>query len=280
MNITQDRVRIGQQLFISVKMQGQKNKEEAQGKENNVEVSVVIVGYNEEKKIKESLEAVQLFFKQNKICYEIIFVDDGSTDKSQSIVAEFSQKEPRIIIISNKKNHGKGYVVRQGLAAAKGEFIVVTDADLAYPPDQISAFLSVCKENDIVVGTRIHKNAMYIMNYKSFKLLLLRHLISRFFNKLVQFLFGIRATDTQCGLKVFRRDIAKKIAALTKINGFSYDVEMFIIAKKKGAKITEFPVKVIHSYADSKVMIFKHSRQMFLEVLQIKWYELTGVYEK
>ena len=243
-------------------------------------VSIIIVCYNEENKIKNSIEVITAYVKKKKWSYEIIFVDDGSTDGTFSIVQVCAREIPNVKIITNKRNHGKGYVIRQGLLAAEGEYVVTTDADLAYPVEQLEGFLSACTSCDMVVGTRIHKNAVYIMNYKSFALLLIRHLTSRMFNLYVRLMFGISFTDTQCGIKVYKNRFAKIVAAKGKIHGFSYDVETFLIAKKVGARVKEHPVTVIHSYADSKVKIFRHTIKMFLEVLGIKWNEITGAYNK
>lgn len=253
------------------------SESEDQKRDKNKKISLIIVGYNEEKNIYNTLKKVYAFFKKTYTHYEIIFVNDGSTDKTLEIVTSFSKQCP-INVISNSKNNGKGFVVRQGILSATGDFIIITDADLAYPIEQIGPFIDACKVTDIVVGTRIHKDSVYLMNHRAFQLILLRHVTSRLFNKYVNLLFDISASDTQCGLKVFKAKIAKEIAQASKINGFSYDVEIFVLAKKLEAKVTELPIHVVQTYPDSKVIIWKHSPKMFLEALQIKYNELTGVY--
>jgi len=241
-------------------------------------LSIVIVGFNEESVIQHSLESVLHFFRGKKIPYEIIFVDDGSTDNTLSIVKQIYAKEPCLKIISNKRNHGKGYVVKQGILYATGEVIIVTDADLAYPIEQIESFIKQSKTHPVVVGTRIHPLSLYLVNYTSFRLLFMRHLSSRIFNFYVKMLFHINNTDTQCGLKVMRCDVAKFLASRFQIKGFSYDVELFLIAKKHHIPIFEMPVQVRQSCLDSKVVVRKQALKMFMEILKIKWNDFKGVY--
>lgn len=243
-----------------------------------MKISIVIVGYNEENNIGSTLRTINQFFRSKYKDYEIIFVNDGSTDSTLNVVKNLS-KTFKLKIISNKKNKGKGFVVRQGMLSAKGDIIIITDADLAYPIEQIGPFIDAMNDFDLAVGSRMHKDSLYLMNNKCFNFLLLRHITSRIFNAYARFLFNIPATDTQCGIKVMRKELAKRIAAVSKTNGFGYDVELFVIAKKLGAKIIELPVRVIQAYPDSKVIIWKHSPKMFLEVLKIKYNNLKGVYD-
>lgn len=228
------------------------------------------MGYNEEKTIVPSLQKIKAFLEKNKYDYEIIFVNDGSNDNTLSILNKYVQDKNAIKVISYNKNRGKGFAVRQGIINARGTIIAVTDADLAYPIEQLNTFIKEIETCGIAVGTRIHKDSIYFMNYSQFKLIFLRHLVSRIFNLLVRLSFNIKQKDTQCGFKVFRQEVAKAIAKKAKIDGFAYDVEFLVLAKQWGVRVKEIPVTVIHSYIDSKVKILKHAPKMFLEVVRIK----------
>jgi dolichyl-phosphate beta-glucosyltransferase len=251
-----------------------KEKEKKKGR-----ISIVIAAYNEEKRIKGTLEKITQFFDNNVLEYEIIVANDGSTDKTKEIIDTFSKRCKNLKIIDNKMNNGKGFVVRQGISQATGDSIIITDADLAYPIDQIRKFLEASKEYDLVVGSRVHKGSIYLMEHEKFKSILVRHMTSRVFNKYVRLLFGFPWNDTQCGLKVISQNMKHKITKLGKINGFGYDVELFTIALHNNMKVIELPVKVIHSYTDSKIKMYKHIPLMFIESLRIKWNEHSGLYK-
>ncbi len=251
------------------------------GKEQMPSISIIIAAYNEETKIAQTLETVIAIFDKKKEKYgnyEIILVDDGSTDKTSEEANIVSKKYPQVKVVSSMPNKGKGFAIRKGMNEAKGDIFLLTDADLAYALNNVDPFLDACSLYDVAVGTRIHPESTYLMNYTSFKLIFFRHIISRFFNALVDFFFGIKQTDKQCGLKVMKKEIGKIIVSHGKINGFSYDVELFLIAKNRGSKIIELPVQVKYSDTDSKVRVWKHAPKMFLELLTIKYNQLKGVY--
>jgi dolichyl-phosphate beta-glucosyltransferase len=243
-------------------------------------ISIVIAAYNEEKRIERTLEEITSFFDKQEKEYEIIVGNDGSKDRTKEIVASFSRKNPSVKLIDNDVNRGKGFVVRQGISCATGKSIIVTDADLAYPIEQIQNFIDASKEYDLVVGSRVHSGSIYLMEHQKFKSIFLRHLTSRVFNVFVRCLFGFPWKDTQCGLKVISPKMKKIITQFGKIKGFGYDVELFTIALHNDAKVTELPVKVIHSYTDSKIKMYKHIPLMFIESLRIKWNEWNGYYNK
>jgi dolichyl-phosphate beta-glucosyltransferase len=249
-------------------------------KEMKDKVSIVIAAYNEEKRILSTLERISGFFEKSNWDYEIILVNDGSSDGTLEITKKFGTKCPRIKIIDNQDNKGKGFVVRQGIQHATSERIIITDADLAYPIEQVSNFFDSTDGYDLVVGSRVHKGSIYLMEHQKFKSILARHTTSRVFNMYVRFLFGFKWKDTQCGLKVISARMAKKLMQLGRINGFAYDVEFFTIAKHaKEMRVMEIPVKVIHSYTDSKIKMYKHIPLIFFESLRIKWNESRGLYK-
>lgn len=252
-------------------------------KEQCPSISIIIAAYNEEKKVEQTLQTVISIFDKKKEKYgnyEIILVDDGSKDKTIEIANDVSKKYPQLKVISSMPNKGKGFAVRKGMKEARGDIFLLTDADLAYALDNIDAFLNACSLCDVAVGTRMHPKSSYSVNYKSFKLIFFRHIISRFFNAFAKLFFGIKQEDKQCGLKVLRKEIGKDIAGHGRIDGFSYDVELFLIAKKRGSKIIELPVQVKYSDTESKVHIWKHAPKMFLELMSIKYNELNGVYDQ
>ena len=253
------------------------------GKEQMPSISIIIAAYNEEKNVEQTLKELIFIFDKKKEKYgnyEIILVDDGSTDKTSEEANSISKKYPQVKVISSMPNKGKGFAIRKGMNEAKGDIFLLTDADLAYALDDIDTFLDSCSLYDVAVGTRMHPQSTYLVNYKSFKLIFLRHAISRVFNAIVDIFLGIKQKDKQCGLKVMKKELGKYIASHGKINGFSYDVELFLIAKNRGNKIIELPVQVKYSDTDSKVRVWKHAPKMFLELLTIRYNQLKGVYDR
>lgn len=227
-------------------------------------LSVVIPAYNEEKRIAGTLDAILAFLKSH--CYEseIIISDDGSQDRTVFIAKEKLRDFPhRILTVSC--NRGKGHAVRQGMLAAKGQYILFTDADLSTPIEEVSRFLGFLeKGQDIVIGSRalpgakieIHQNCM-------------REVMGKIFNVIARACTFQGIRDSQCGFKCFKREAAQKLFGIQKLDGFSFDVEIVFLAQKLGYRILELPVLWRNS-AQSRVRVFYDPLRMFLDVLKIR----------
>lgn len=223
-----------------------------------MEISVVIPAFNEEKRIELTLKKVEQFLSQNFDKYQIIIVDDCSTDNTNKIVSKYKNVQ----ILRNKKNRGKGYSVKRGILNAKYPLVLFSDADLATPIEELGKFMNYIKDFDVVIASRNLKQSIVKQTSS-------RKLIGATFSLLVNLIVLRGFKDTQCGFKLFRTDVAKKIVSLQTLNGFSFDVEILFIAKKLGYKIKELPV-VWMNKSGSKVKLIKDSIKMLINLFKIR----------
>ena len=217
-----------------------------------MQLSVIIPAYNEEKRITKTLGDIDKYLSKQDYQYEIIVVSDGSKDKTAETVKNLTSSIKNLHLIDNKENHGKGYVVRQGLMSAKGDFRLFTDADNSTTVDQIEKIWPEVKNGyDIIIGSRDIKGAVLdppqpwlrnIVLGEGFKL----------FRKIVIGLWGVQ--DTQCGFKFFSKKAVEDIMPKCKIDRFAFDPEILVVGKKMGYKIKEIPVTWKNDL-DSKVKI-------------------------
>ncbi|MGB2629643.1 MAG: dolichyl-phosphate beta-glucosyltransferase [Candidatus Omnitrophota bacterium] len=232
----------------------------------DVLLSVIIPAYNEEKRLKNTLEGVSGYLSTQKYDFEIIIVDDGSDDRTFKIAEDFTKNNPsKITVLRNEKNRGKGYSVKKGVLASKGEFVLFSDADLSTPIKEIDKLLGfIDKGYDIVIGSRSTAGSDVRIRQP-----LYRQMMGKTFNLFVKALLFKDFNDTQCGFKLFRGDVARTIARELEIDGFCFDVEVLYIAKKKGYKIEEVGVAWVNS-PQSKVQIVNSSIGMFFDLFKIR----------
>ncbi|MFW6220621.1 MAG: dolichyl-phosphate beta-glucosyltransferase [Nanoarchaeota archaeon] len=235
-------------------------------------LSIVIPVFNEEERIKKSLFEIISYLKNSKIIknFEIIIVDDNSSDNTFNIVSNFDKK---IIVLKNKKNYGKGYSIKKGILNAKYDYILFTDADLATPINEIEKMLIEIKHFDVVIASRNLKNSKIVVKQPFY-----RQILGNIFPFIVRFILISNIKDTQCGFKLFKRNVARKIFKLQTRYRFSFDVEILFIAKKKGFKIKEIPVKWIDKKG-SKVNLLKDSTKMFIDLFKIKYNNYKKKYD-
>lgn len=232
-------------------------------KANNI--SIVIPAFNEELRILPTLDKIFGYVEHKFYSYEIIVVDDGSTDSTASLVNQFAEKHPSVKLLRNKKNEGKGKAVQVGVLQTQGNFIYFTDADLSTPVEEIDRFLKEIENIDIVIGSRSIDGAKVVIHEP-----LYRELLGKLFNKIVRILCVPGFVDTQCGAKLFRRDAALKIFSLLKIYGFAFDVEILYLAKQLGLRVKEIPITWYYS-KETKVRTFRHGLEMLRDLLRIRW---------
>lgn len=171
---------------------------------------------------------------------EVIVVDDGSRDGTVRVVEDFAQANPCVRLLRNPGNRGKGYAVRNGMLEAKGEWILYTDADLSTPIAEFRKLLQAAREQDaqIAIGSRALDRSLVEVHQPA-----LRELSGRTFNVVMRAVTGLPFRDTQCGFKLYRADAARQIFSRQKQEGFSFDVEDLLIAKKLGLPAVEVPVR-------------------------------------
>ncbi len=235
-----------------------------------IKLSIVIPAYNEEQRIGRTLEKIIEYIKKRKLRAEIIIVDDGSTDATSSVVQSVQKKHPRADIhhLFYTKNKGKGYAVKEGMRKAKGDWILLTDSDLATPIEELDRFLKY-RTSDIIIGSR----AMHDSNVQT---LLHKKLLGRIGNLLISLLAVKGVKDTQCGFKLFKGSVAKKLFALQTIDRFGFDFEILFLAQRYGYAIKEIPVHWVNQ-PGSKVKGSDYFKTL-LELFKIRWNDLRGVY--
>ena len=229
-------------------------------------LSVVIPAFNEEKRLKDTVEEVCRYLSARDYDSEIIIVDDGSSDGTFALANGLAEKSScDIKVLKNDANRGKGFSVKKGAEVSRGDFVAFSDADLSTPIEELGKLFTVIDEgNDIVIGSRSIKGADVRIPQPWY-----RQLMGKTFNLLVKLLLFRGFNDTQCGFKLFRGDIARDIARKLKLEGFCFDVEMLYIAVKEARRIKEIGI-VWNNSAQSRVRIIGSSLDMFLDLFRIK----------
>ena len=203
-------------------------------------LSIVIPAYNEEMRLPSTLEAVVAFVKARSFEFaEIIVVDDGSRDGTAALVERWRRDRSWIRLVQNPGNRGKGYTVRHGMLEARGEWILYTDADLSAPISEFDKLLAEAERAGagVAIGSRALDRALVGVHQSAF-----REMSGRAFNLIMRAITGLPFRDTQCGFKLFRAGAAREIFSRQTLDGFSFDVEDLVIAKRLGVKTIEVPV--------------------------------------
>ena len=239
-----------------------------------VSLSIVIPAYNEERRLPPTLDRVLGFLKNERLQdWEILIVNDGSSDGTAAVVKRYAVCEPRIRLIENPGNRGKGFAVRNGMLNARLDWALITDADLSAPIEELSRLLDAVKSKDaaVAIGSRAVDRTLVSVHQSAF-----REMSGRMFNLVMRAVTGLSFRDTQCGFKLFRRDAAQAIFSRQTIDGFGFDVEDLIIAKQLGFTAVEVGVRWAN-VEGTKVSLW-NGVQSFGEVLQVRWNQLTGRY--
>ncbi len=205
-------------------------------------LSVIIPVYNEAQRLPLTLVDVDRRLSRAEYSSEILVVNDGSTDATVAVVERFKHLTPYLRLIELKENLGKGYAVRQGMLAARGNFRLFMDADNATSVDQFDKMLPFLKEGyDVVIGSRTAKGARLEPPQPFWK-----QLLGKAGNLAIQALAVPGIWDTQCGFKAFSEAAAVKIFGLMRVDGWGFDVEALVLAKRLGFKIKEVPVRWVN----------------------------------
>lgn len=230
---------------------------------NPVYLSVIIPVYNEEERIIPALKDIVEYLSEKGITWEIIVAEDGSKDNTVARVQEFALNQKGIILLTDPVRRGKGYAVRQGMLKSNGKYVLFTDADLSAPISELDKLLFYLERGyDIAIGSRALRDSSVRVNFT-------RRIAGTVFNFIVRFLLLPDIVDTQCGFKCFRGDVAKELFSEQKMNGFSFDVEILYLARLKGYRIKQVPIRWYQSDS-SRVDIFRDSLKMFKDVLEIR----------
>jgi len=238
------------------------------------ELSIVIPSFNEELRLPSTLEKIAQYIRENRPNSEVIVVDDGSTDKTAEVAESWRGRIPRLRVISNGRNRGKGYSVRHGSLESAGDVVLFTDADLSAPIDEAEKLLTPLKTYDLAIGSRAVDRSLIEVHESPF-----REFAGIIFNRIVRFTLRLPFVDTQCGFKAFRRERCRILFEQQTIERFGFDPELLYLARHHRLSIVEVPVRWAHSPA-TKVNMLRDSVQMFLDVFIIRWNGLLGRYHR
>lgn len=234
-----------------------------------MKISLIMPAYNEEKNIGRAIMRVREILDKCNYDYEIIIVDDGSKDRTKEIAYYYAKKDSRIKVVSYPKNMGKGYALKRGFKVSTGDVIVFMDSDMEIEPSLIPLYIEALRKADIAIGSKWHPKS-------EVNTILIRKFLSKAFNLLVRILVGIKVTDTQVGLKAFKRDVLEKLMKVQFVKRYTFDVELLAIASYLGLRIIELPVAINLKKAFRPKEIWN----MFIELIGItyrlkvsKWYQ-------
>jgi len=229
----------------------------------SLDLSVVIPAYNEEERLPAALSRIKSYLDRQSLEYEIVVVDDGSVDGTLEMAEEFRSNLARIIVLSNDSNRGKGFSAKRGFLAASGDLVLLTDADLSAPIEEFGKLWAAVRGIDGVIGSRALRGSE-IFAHQSF----FRELSGKFFNLMMRLITGLNFHDTQCGFKLFRREPFLPVFRDLQIEGFAFDVEILFLARQRGLRVAEIPVR----WGDAegtRVRLLQGARS-FLELVAIR----------
>lgn len=240
----------------------------------SIKLSIIIPAYNEDKIIKASLGEIENYFREKPYDYEVIVVNDGSTDMTLSIVEKLSQINHRIKMLSNSSNAGKGFSVRRGILEAKGDYILLTDADLQIFISEIDEFVDILEKGfQIAIASRLIPGTELIGSQSA-----IRKIARDILSFIVKLLIVPYISDPQCGFKCFSRTAVQKIFKCQSINGFGFDIEMLYIAHKWKYKIKEIPIKW-RTNKETKVKLFSDGLDILKDIAMVKIKSILGKYK-
>jgi dolichyl-phosphate beta-glucosyltransferase len=235
-------------------------------------ISIVVPVLNEESCIEGFLELVSHHFSARGFSWEIVVVDDGSTDRTAALVEQWIAEDARVRLLRHA-HAGKGSAVRHGMLAARGAWRFMADADLSVAPRDWSGLLDAALEPagaDVIVASREGAGARRIGEPP------MRHVIGRVFNRIVQVLAVAGINDTQCGFKLFSGAAADAVFPHLTVAGFAFDVEALFLARRAGFRIREVGVTWT-CRTDSRVGLARGGAA-FADILRIRWQQLRGRY--
>ncbi|MGJ3240972.1 MAG: dolichyl-phosphate beta-glucosyltransferase [Anaerolineae bacterium] len=236
-------------------------------------LSIVIPALNEEHRLPPTLARIDAYLSTQDYTYEVIVVDNGSTDDTRGAVKAFAQTHPYVRLIQLDER-GKGRAVKAGMLDADGDYRFICDADLSMPIEEIAKFLPPNGEGvDVLIGSREGEGAQRIGEPEY------RHLIGRVLNAIVKLTAVSEFEDTQCGFKMFTREVADDLFAVQQMNGIGFDVELIFIALRRGYQIADVPITWYYD-GDSRMRLFQDSLHILIEIWEIRQNWRRGVYER
>lgn len=242
-------------------------------------LSIVIPAFNEAARIRGGLEAVVRHFARSGEDVEVVVVDDGCTDATVETVARFAAERPpqgrvTIGVLRNGRNRGKGYSVKHGVLMARGDLVLISDADFSTPIDDLPLLLQAVEKEGygIAIGSRALEDSRVEIRQAAW-----RETMGRGFNRLVRLLTGLPFRDTQCGFKLVLRQEVLPLFRAARVERFAYDVEILYLARKAGVRVREVPVRWRNAEG-TKVRAWADSFDMLKDTVRIVLRDRLGRY--
>lgn len=235
------------------------------------QLSVVLPAFNEGHIIESSLNTIDNVARHTMLKYEIIVVDDGSADDTQSKAANYASKNGHVKVVGYDRNMGKGYALKMGFMKATGDAVIFADSDLEIDLENVASYVGALKHGDIVIASKWHPES-------SVEMPLIRRILGHGFNALVRLMTGVKLKDTQTGLKAIKRKAFEEIFPRLAVKRYAFDVELLAVANLYGLSVVEFPVNVRMRGLFNPKDVWR----MFIDLLGItyrlrvlRWYQRT-----
>jgi glycosyltransferase involved in cell wall biosynthesis len=249
-------------------------------------ISIIIPAFNEQVRLPDTLRRIEQYLLDSDWDFhEILVVDDGSTDGTFDVATAFANGNPNIRVLRNPGNRGKGYSVRHGMLEARGAWRLFSDADLSTPIEELEklwyavanggmqscASGNVRGNDEIAIGSRALDRSLIGVHQPGY-----RETMGRLFNVVMRAVTGLPISDTQCGFKLFRADVAEQIFSRQTLERFGFDAEVLYIAFRRGYGIAEVPVRWNHVEGSKVGML--NGLHAFGELAEIRLNALRGRY--
>ena len=223
-------------------------------------ISIIIPVYNEESSIPSILTHIKNILSETLLDYELIVINDGSTDKTEPVLLEEQKLDTRVKVLSYRQNKGKGHAVKMGVLNSRGDVVCFLDGDLDISPSEIKNYIKELEGCDLVIASKTHPLSVVTAPF-------VRKMLSKMFSILVRSAVGINIKDTQSGLKVGDGDALRKIFNVMLVKRYAFDVEMLAIASRLNLKIKESPIRITLDCPFK----FREIVNMFIDVLGISY---------
>jgi dolichyl-phosphate beta-glucosyltransferase len=237
------------------------------------ELSIVIPAFNEQDRLERTVRSYLSYFRRRGTQVEAVVVDDGSLDGTAALVERLGGEFDELRLIRLAENQGKGFAVRSGVVNARGARVLFADADGATPVEEIERLESaIAAGADVAIGSRALRSTSVRVSTR-----IHRRIVGRAFHLLVRCCGVDGVADTQCGFKLFRGPVAQLLFSRMRMTGFSFDVELLVMARLTGYRVAEVPVNWAHQ-PGSRVNLMTDSARMAWDLVRINASRMRGDY--
>jgi glycosyltransferase involved in cell wall biosynthesis len=240
------------------------------------DTAIVVPCFNEAAIVETSLTSLREWFPAALL----VAIDDGSRDETWARLEAAAARVANVRVCRLPVNAGKGRAVQSARPLVAGRTVVVTDADLAYGRASIQGAIDALATADVAIGNRRHEASQYLVPVRLFGYLYRRHVLGHLFNRVVRLALGLTAVDTQCGLKAFRAGAFDEIMQRLETARFAYELEVLLLARSLGARVTEVPVEMRLDSARSSVRLVRDGFVALKEVAVLSARRMTGAYRR